>query len=256
MTSLVRGFLVVTRSHARKTLVLLALVAGMAGGVGLYVGVDGYYVRVSASYASARAQVQPLNGNPRLPLKTISIPISSLQPVLAKILGQDGDKNNGSIKGYAFRSAWNTYAPVCLGAENTGIRAGENADPVMAFRCSKLTRNEIWIPAHWDKNGTKLTWLVNYQYQSKCMNVDNIKGLDNGHKIQLWGCHNGSNEFWDFGDWYQNMKSGTNPYPLFLGSSSFCLDADKYHLVASGNLSYGTSVHLWNYYATSNQYWY
>jgi hypothetical protein len=65
VTRLVQGLAEAVRWHPRKVLVLLAFVAGIAGGAGLYFGVDGYYVRVSANHVSARPDVQPLNGNPR-----------------------------------------------------------------------------------------------------------------------------------------------------------------------------------------------
>jgi hypothetical protein len=49
MTSLLRRLARTLRGHAREALAVLAVVAGVAGGGGLYVGLDGYYLRVTAS---------------------------------------------------------------------------------------------------------------------------------------------------------------------------------------------------------------
>jgi hypothetical protein len=240
------------RRHLRKALAVLAFVTGIAGGSGLYVGVDGYYLTVASSHQSAGSAVQPLNGNPRLPLKTVPIPVASLQPALAETLGRSKGSNNGTIEGYVLRSAWNTSTPICLGAENTGEMAGKNRDPVMVSRCSKIADSDIWIPVQWEANGDKFTQLVNYQYQSKCLNAINTGGLANGHSVRLWECYNSPSQFWDFGDWRHNMIAGISPYPLFLESGRLCLDADKYAL----STGVGAPVGIWEYYTTSNQYWF
>ena len=66
------------------------------------------------------------------------------------------------------------------------------------------------------------------------------------------------NEAWDFGAWYANMRSGINPYPIFLGTGDFCLDADNENADPSKNneLPDGTEVTMWDYYHVArNQYW-
>jgi hypothetical protein len=262
VTSLTRGLVESAPRHLRKALALLAFAVGISGGVGLYVGTDDYYLRISSHVTPGQA-VEPLNGNPQLPLKTVSIPTASLQPALAHMVGRGTFSIIGrsidypsNIEGYVFRNAWNTSTQICLGAENSGTRAGENGDPVRAYPCSKLTPNDIWIPAQWEENGEKFTWLVNLQYQSKCLNVRNLGGLGNGQPTMLWSCYEAPNESWDFGDWLHNMQSGINPYPLFLASRNFCLDADKFEIPISGKMSGGIGVNLWTYYPTSNQYWF
>ncbi len=55
------------------------------------------------------------------------------------------------------------------------------------------------------------------------------------------------------------MKSGTNPYPIFLGPGDFCLDANNDNTDPGKNnpLPDGTTVTMWDYYSTvaRNQYW-
>jgi hypothetical protein len=48
MTRLPRSFATTMRRHATQALAMLAFVTGITGGVGLYVGIDGYYVRATA----------------------------------------------------------------------------------------------------------------------------------------------------------------------------------------------------------------
>ena len=130
--------------------------------------------------------------------------------------------------------------------------------------CSNLALNEIWIPAQWDQNHQRFTWLVNAKYQKMCLNVTADAGQ--GTHAHLWNCYptqNGpyglaSYEAWDFGTWYDNMTTVTNPYPIFLGSGDFCLDANNDNSDPSGNnqLPDGATVTMWDYYHLSrNQYW-
>lgn len=54
------------------------------------------------------------------------------------------------------------------------------------------------------------------------------------------------------------MTTVTNPYPIFLGSGDFCLDANNDNSDPSGNnqLPDGATVTMWDYYHLSrNQYW-
>jgi hypothetical protein len=146
----------------------------------------------------------------------------------------------------------------------TGADAGQERDPVRAVNCSARAPNEIWIPAQWKEGHQNLTWLVNDQYPSMCLNVNKRSG--DGSAAQLWDCYHYAygpyglaiNEAWDFGDWYANMTSATNPSPLFLGSSDFCLGADSQGDGPSkgNNLPDGTEVDIWNYsHVAASQYW-
>jgi len=131
--------------------------------------------------------------------------------------------------------------------------------------CSIRAPNEIWIPAQWeDDHHQNLTWLVNDQYPSMCLNVN--ERLGGGSAAQLWDCYHNAdapyglaiNEAWDFGNWYANMMSPANPSPLFLGSSDFCLDADNPGVgLSKGNEPPdGTEVDIQNYsHMTASQYW-
>jgi hypothetical protein len=136
----------------------------------------------------------------------------------------------------------------CLGAMTTGRRAGQNRDPVRVWDCS-LTASEIWIPEQWEVRGARFSWLVNDEYQSKCLNADNIGGLAPDRIVQLWNCYSSNNEEWDFGDWYSGLRSGASSYPIFVKFSDLCLDADKF------DLRDGTTVHIWNQYPTASQFW-
>jgi hypothetical protein len=209
-----------------------------------------------------RPQVQPLSGHAKMSLQPVQVPLTSQ---LAALLGRTGATSSRTITGYEFRNAaGNNSAPVCLGALTTGSDAGQNHDPVRAMSCSGEP-NEIWIPIQWDLSHQNLSWLVNDQYQSMCLNVNEKSG--DGSAAQLWDCYHYSygpnslaiNEAWDFGDWYANMTSRINPYPLFLGSSDFSLSTDNQGSGQSnGNsLPDGTEVDIWNYSRlAANQYWY
>jgi len=210
---------------------------------------------------SARLRVLPLSGHARMQLKPIQVPLTSQ---LAEILGWSGATNGRTVTGYEFRNAANDSAPVCLGALTTGADAGQKHDPVRAVNCSTRAPDEIWIPAQWDQGHQNLTWLVNDQYPSRCLNVN--KALGDGSAAQLWDCyHNPSapyglaiNEAWDFGDWYANMTSAVNPSPLFLGSSNFCLDTDNQAVgLSKGNeLPDGTEATIQDYSnVAASQYW-
>jgi hypothetical protein len=209
----------------------------------------------------ARLRVAPLSGRARMQLGPIRVPLTSQ---LAETLGRSGATNVHTVTGYEFRNAGNNSAPVCLGALTTGADAGQERDPVRAVSCRTRAPNEIWIPVQWDQGHQNLTWLVNDQYPSRCLNVN--KRLGDGSAAQLWDCyHNASasyglaiNEAWDFGDWYANMTSAVNPLPLFLGSSDFCLDTDSQGVGPSeGNeLPDGTEVDIQDYSnAAASQYW-
>jgi len=261
MTTILRGIARTVSRHARIALALLIFATGAAGGAVLYVGIDGFYLRAIA----ANPGIQALNGYPSMQLQPVRIPGKSLKGPLAQTLGVSGTTNVGTITGYEFRNAWNKSAPVCLGALTAGADAGQNHDPVQALNCSNQAHNEIWIPAQWEQDGGRFTWLVNYQYPSMCLNTNETLGQ--GGAAQLWDCYhytNGSsglaiNEAWDFRDWYTNMKSGINPSPIFLGSSHFCLDTDRFNANPrkNNNLPDGTNVTLWNCLSGApNQYWY
>ena len=154
--------------------------------------------------------------------------------------------HNGAVTGYEFRNSGDT--DLCLGAMTTGARAGQNHDPVRVWNCS-LAANEIWIPEQWELHGSRFTWLVNDEYQSKCLNADTIGGLSPDHIVQLWNCYPSDNEAWDLGDWSSGLKSGASSYPIFVKFSDLCLDADKF------DLRDGTTVHIWNQYRTASQFW-
>jgi hypothetical protein len=211
----------------------------------------------------ARPQVQPLTGYATMRLQPVRVPLTSH---LAKLLGESRTTSSRTVPGYEFRNAEKNSAPVCLGASTTGPDAGQNYDPVLAVNCSTRGPSEIWIPAQWEQDHQNLTWLVNDQYPSMCLNVN--KNLGDGSPAQLWDCYTRSygpyglaiNEAWNFGAWYVNMTSATNPSPLFLGSSNFCLDAGSQDAgpASGGNgLPDGTDIDIQNYaYPAASQYWY
>jgi hypothetical protein len=150
MTGPVRPFTDAMRRHARTALTLLAFAAGIARGPGLYIGIDGFYVTVTA----VGPDVQSLNGYPGMHPQAVQIPVASLKGPLAQDFGTSGSASAGTITGYEFRNARNKPAPVCLGAVDTGRGAGLG-DPVRALSCSSLP-NEIWIPVQWEKKTKNL----------------------------------------------------------------------------------------------------
>jgi hypothetical protein len=92
--------------------------------------------------------------------------------------------------------------------------------------------------------------LVSAKYPGLCLNADNVGGVANGRRVQLWNCYSTANELWNFG----TLRANPLGSPLFLGSGAgnqpVALDADKYHL---GN---GDEVQLWAYHGGSSQAWY
>jgi len=180
-------------------------------------------------------------------IKTVAVAKSSLTPALAGALGHGRTAGAGAVDGYVFR---NMDGPaLCLTAVGTGSAAGQDGDRVEVATCDGAA-SQVWIPEQWDVGGARFTWLVNDRYQSKCLNARNRGGLRNGQRTMLWDCYQSRNEYWDFGDWYTNVKTGKRSYPIFVESARFCLDADKY------DFRNGTYVNIWGQYATAvNQFW-
>jgi hypothetical protein len=180
-------------------------------------------------------------------IKTVAVAKSSLTPALADALGHGRMAGVGTVDGYVFR---NMDGPdLCLTAAGAGSAAGQDGDRVEVATCDGAA-SQVWIPEQWEAGGTRFTWLVNDRYQSKCLNARNRGGLRNGQRTMLWDCYQSPNEYWDFGDWHANVKTGTRSYPIFVESGRFCLDADKY------DFRNGTYVNIWGQYATAvNQFW-
>jgi hypothetical protein len=180
-------------------------------------------------------------------VKIVQIPVTSLSPTLAANGGWSQAPACAPIVGVVFT---NGAADLCLSANDTGLMAGLNGDAVRLAPCD-LAKDQIWIPVQWQTSGSSSSWLANDEYQSKCLNADQIGGLRKGHRAQLWDCYRSStgNESWDFGDWYAHIMAGSGPYPLYLGSHEFCLDADK------SDLAIGDEVLLWTEYGAPNQLW-
>jgi hypothetical protein len=153
-----------------------------------------------------------------------------------------------SVDGYVFRNMKNPG--LCLTTADAGPTAGQNHDQVDVESCD-YAANQVWLPVQWEASGSRFTQLVSVRYQSKCLNAQNIGGLADGHRTQLWNCYQSPNEYWDFGDWYQHVKDG-QAYPVFVESARFCLDADKY---AFGNGGAGAQVNIWTQYRAANQFW-
>ena len=183
---------------------------------------------------------------PGLALESVQIPVRSLAPALAAEFRQGRTAHAATVAGFEFRNGG--AAGLCLTAVNTGAKAGKNRDPVLVSTCAH-TPDQIWIPLQWEVKGFRFTHLVNDQYQSMCLNANNIGGMNNGHIVQLWDCYPADNEAWDFGDWHSSVSPGGRSYPLFARSGRLCLDADKF------DLRDGTPVRLWTQYATANQFW-
>lgn len=183
---------------------------------------------------------------PGLRPKAVPIPVSSLTPSLAEAFRPGRTAAGATVTGFEFRNSRDTG--LCLSAIDTGPTAGLNRDPVDVWTCTGAP-NEIWIPEQWEIHGARFTRLVNDQYQSMCLNADNIGGLGNRHVVQLWNCYPAGNESWDFGDWQENVSSGMKSYPLFVEYGRLCLDVDK------NDFRIGTPVHIWTQYSVAEQFW-
>jgi hypothetical protein len=224
------------------------MVAGVAAGFAL----SGSGAPVAAAKDAARSkpsepQVAVAKGTfPGLALDSVSIPVESLSSSLKGSFRQGKTAHDAMITGFVFRNSMNNS--LCLTAVNSGPKAGKNRDQVVVSSCRRAA-NEIWIPEQWETKGFRFTHLVNDQYQTMCLNADNLGGLSNGHIVQLWNCYPAGNEMWDFGDWDKVVSAGGRSYPLFGRSGRMCLDADKY------DLRVGTPVRIWTQYPTANQFW-
>jgi hypothetical protein len=183
---------------------------------------------------------------PGLGLDAVPIPVTSLSRALAAAFGTGPTARAATITGFVFRNRQDTS--LCLTAVNTGPKAGHNRDPILVSSCRR-TANQIWIPEQWETKGFRFTHLVNDQYQTMCLNANNLGGMQNGHIVELWDCYPAGNEAWDFGDWHQAVGASGKSYPLFATSGRLCLDADKY------DLRVGTPVRIWTQYAAANQFW-
>lgn len=199
-----------------------------------------------ALYSRATAQDGVRGSYPGEGLKTVAISTSSLIPSLTVAFRQGRTAGAASVTGFEFRIAKDES--LCLTAGDTGPSAGHNGDQVEVTAC-KLTANQIWIPEQWEINGAAFTRLVSDKYQSMCLNADNIGGLENGRRVQLWNCYPANNESWDFGDWYRNVQPGQHSYPILLHTDRLSLDADKY------DFRDGDTVNIWTQYAAANQFW-
>lgn len=227
--------------HPRWIGVVVAVVVIAAATTGVLVWRPWEDGPVSISGTSGVVATYPGAG-----LKAVTIPVTALSPPLAAAFRQGGTSGSGPVTGYEFRNA--DDEGLCLTAVDTGPLAGRNGDRVEVATCG-LAASQIWIPEQWEINGRTFTHLVSDRYQSMCLNADNLGGLNDGHRVQLWDCYPATNESWDFGDWYWNVKPGVHSYPLLLQKDHFCLDADKYDFGA------GDAVNIWTQYATANQFW-
>jgi hypothetical protein len=183
---------------------------------------------------------------PGIRTESVRIPVRSLTPALAAQFRQGRTAHATTVTGFVFRN--HEAVGLCLTAPDTGAEAGQNRDPIVVSTC-RGTPNQVWIPLQWEINGFRFTHLVSDRYQSKCLNANNVGGLNNGHVVQLWDCYPAGNEAWDFGDWHVAVSAGTRSSPLFARNGRLCLDADKW------DLRDGTSVRLWTQYSTANQFW-
>lgn len=191
------------------------------------------------------SQPRPDHTGSGLSMWIVPIPLATLSPGLAAMVAPR-QAASGTVNGYVFRN----YAgnSLCLSAGTTGPTAGTNRDKIQLAACA-ATNDEIWIPAQWERSGDKLTWLVSYRYQSKCLNADRTGGINDGRKVQLWNCYNADNESWDFGNWYDQARQG-HAAAIHLSVEKFGLDADKY------NLGDGDQIVIWTMYGAHNQFWY
>lgn len=228
--------------------IAVAVVAGVAAGLALYGSGAPVATAKSAAHSKPPEPRLPVaNGAfPGLALDSVSIPVESLSSSLKGPFRQGKTARDAMITGFVFRNSMNTS--LCLAAVNSGPKAGKNRDLVVVSSCRRAA-NEIWIPEQWETKGFRFTHLVNDQYQTMCLNADNLGGLSNGHIVQLWDCYPAGNEMWDFGDWDKAVSAGGRSYPLFGRSGRMCLDADKY------DLRVGTPVRIWTQYPTANQFW-
>jgi hypothetical protein len=237
-------------SRMRGRRQIFAVGAGVAAGIVIAATVlfwqpwsrPGHGARATLAAAAGPAAKGGYRG---IGVKTVVIPTSSLTPALAGAL-RTGRAAGASVEGYVFRNVEDTS--LCLTAVGTGPDAGHNGDRVEIAACDGAA-DQVWIPRQWETGGSRFSQLVNFRYQSKCLNARNIGGLGNGHRTMLWNCYQSTNEYWDFADWFRKVKADGQAYPIFVESGLLCLDADKY------DFEDGDAVNIWTQYRTENQFW-
>jgi hypothetical protein len=247
-------------STTARAAIVTALALGAAAGIGVPA-----LLRPAPANPWQRLPVRQLdNGSRPQPLDTVTVTLraGSLGPKVSRVLGQRAAAGE-AVTGYILRNAdSDTSAPLCLTAKMTGSAAGLERDPVEATACAPGTPGQVWIPAQFDVSGARYTWLVNAAYPSMCLNADDSGGgVRQRSRVQLWDCYlppggagaSRFNEFWDFGTWLHNMKSGWTSYPLFLDAGNFSVDADDTSLTDGLGAA---PVSVINHYQVAWEYWY
>jgi hypothetical protein len=144
------------------------------------------------------------------------------------------------------------YQSKCLDANNAGSTAGKNGDKVQLWGCFDDPNghaNQWWVPVQTTLGYTEL---INFQYQSKCLDADNSQGFVNGAKVQLWDCFNDvtnhPNQWWNFGP-----DGAFSSLPNRWGNGAKVLDANNAGSTAGQN---GDKVQIWAFLGGSNQSWF
>jgi hypothetical protein len=142
-------------------------------------------------------------------------------------------------------------APYCLDAEAAGPLAGDSGDPVQIWHCNG-TKNQLWYAGTSNNYGDQT--LVNAEWPSKCLNINDNFDEQPGSLAQLWSCSvDTPNEFWDVGQWETNVDDGSSDAWLILDAPNLIvLDASNSY---SGEVRDGDLVQVWSDNGNSDEEW-
>jgi hypothetical protein len=108
-------------------------------------------------------------------------------------------RGNSSTGDPVFKiSSKNTYYQKCLDVVNGGTGWGT---PVQQWDCSANTPQQYWIQEPYGELGSLPLYRYHAAYQpGLCLDISG-QSLNNGARLQVWGCHNGFNQqFLNFAD--------------------------------------------------------
>jgi hypothetical protein len=183
------------------------------------------------------------------PSAGLQLRLVGFSPLPAALRGRLGSgRMTADAAGIAEVELINEDGNYCLDANDSGSTAGKNGDKVQLWKCTG-NANQFWSPGAQDSAGFET--LFNDEYQSECLNANDLPSLGDGSKVQLWGCGGEANDMWDVTNWADCVEG-------LGGYCSLCLQSDGcvYNLDAqSQHIGEGDQVQIFTLNGGKNQLW-